>query len=672
MASDKTAKKETKRVQPSINAFTHTKVASKEIRQQCLTATTMAIISMGVPKRTVLNKHFRIMQQKFAKFGARAPKKGFGVDAVNSEIKALVTTLKASVMERLRGQVIHGTTDHWTSRDNRSFESLCFHWIENFKLVSLSAECKEYIGSTTSQKLVENYVSRLSEWGITGKPDEENQYVGGDKTVLANLTKGMASNMNLMGILLESQFFITSIYCSDHVIQGTAVLAYRSSIVGDDETETDSDGLLCLGKGTVAKCRKLVQFFTTSSQRQQDLEQAQRDLGKREQDPVIVYRDANQPYKVVQDVVVRWWSTYAMIQRLIILKPALERLNAENKLKNSTDRANSPSRMLTENEWRTLESLAGLLKPWKEAQQVLESEKIVTSSLVLPHLKIIHGKLKAYIDKPALSIDDDEQDPKLSASLVELAKNMMADFKSRWDNLSIPFRKKVQRGHQRRQVGIHPNFMLAHALDPRFKNLTFVDNKDNKEELWGAILEEMVIARQQQQQQQQLALESTPNSSSDVSGNSGTAGICARATTKKSNKRLKTSASSEWDMYIREEEEDGFEGASLVSYSTILADCQDELLKYKKSRGIPIFVNEDRVEMNDPLAWWKSHHMSFPTVWLLARYFLGIPATSASSERSFSVAGRILNPLAAGSTRSDNFEDMHFLRQSMKEFMDED
>jgi hypothetical protein len=82
-----------------------------------------------------------------------------------------------------------------------------------------------------------------------------------------------------------------------------------------------------------------------------------------------------------------------MIQRLIILKPALERLDAEKKLRNSTDRANSPSRMLTDPEWGHIESLAGLLQPWKVAQQVLESEKIVTSSLVLPHLRIVYDKL---------------------------------------------------------------------------------------------------------------------------------------------------------------------------------------------------------------------------------------------------------------------------------------
>ena len=59
-ASNKVAQLEKKQVQPSINEFTRTKVPSKEIRQQCLRATTMAIVSMGVPQRTVLNQQARL------------------------------------------------------------------------------------------------------------------------------------------------------------------------------------------------------------------------------------------------------------------------------------------------------------------------------------------------------------------------------------------------------------------------------------------------------------------------------------------------------------------------------------------------------------------------------------------------------------------------------------
>ena len=42
---------------------------------------------------------------------------------------------------------------------------------------------------------------------------------------------------------------------------------------------------------------------------------------------------------------------------------------------------------------------------------------------------------------------------------------------------------------------------------------------------------------------------------------------------------------------------------------------------------------------NDPLVWWKEHEKQFPNIAILAKALLAIPATSASSERVFSVAG---------------------------------
>ena len=40
------------------------------------------------------------------------------------------------------------------------------------------------------------------------------------------------------------------------------------------------------------------------------------------------------------------------------------------------------------------------------------------------------------------------------------------------------------------------------------------------------------------------------------------------------------------------------------------------------------------------LEWWASNEKQFPALSVMARQYLGIPATSASAERLFSIAGR--------------------------------
>jgi hAT family C-terminal dimerisation region len=50
----------------------------------------------------------------------------------------------------------------------------------------------------------------------------------------------------------------------------------------------------------------------------------------------------------------------------------------------------------------------------------------------------------------------------------------------------------------------------------------------------------------------------------------------------------------------------------------------------------------DTFVYNDPLNWWMEHQGQFPILVRLARYYLAVQATSAPSERIFSVASRVI------------------------------
>ena len=70
-------------------------------------------------------------------------------------------------------------------------------------------------------------------------------------------------------------------------------------------------------------------------------------------------------------------------------------------------------------------------------------------------------------------------------------------------------------------------------------------------------------------------------------------------------------------------------------------------------------------ENKNPLNWWKSKQEIFPILSILARKYLGIPATSVASERLFSDAGNhitakrsLLNPSLLGK--------MVFLKRNMQ------
>ena len=71
-------------------------------------------------------------------------------------------------------------------------------------------------------------------------------------------------------------------------------------------------------------------------------------------------------------------------------------------------------------------------------------------------------------------------------------------------------------------------------------------------------------------------------------------------------------------------------------------DFEQELDTYRTTAGQQF--NEGNLdEKANILMWWKKHAVRFPYLSRLARRYLAMPATSASVERLFSVAGQVVS-----------------------------
>ena len=78
---------------------------------------------------------------------------------------------------------------------------------------------------------------------------------------------------------------------------------------------------------------------------------------------------------------------------------------------------------------------------------------------------------------------------------------------------------------------------------------------------------------------------------------------------------------------------------------SVVEACRDELKRYIASPLLDLRtkIGEDEYIMNDPLEWWRKNQVAFPILARLARIYLAVQATSAPSERVFSLASRVIS-----------------------------
>jgi len=173
-------------------------------------------------------------------------------------------------------------------------------------------------------------------------------------------------------------------------------------------------------------------------------------------------------YKLLQDVVTRWWSTFTLIERVIKLE-ALLKLMFQDEFQHRTS-ANKPTLLgafeLTDNDFDGLRAILHVLKPLSLAEKALQGDQYVNISLVPLALHHLHMELEAC---------QVIADPETKASLSILIDRMLEDFNSRWRDACY-YMSITTRGARNRQVGISTYHDRLTIIE--FKRLDFVSRND--------------------------------------------------------------------------------------------------------------------------------------------------------------------------------------------------
>jgi hypothetical protein len=530
----------------------------------------------------------------------------FGANFISTEVARLEHELKALMKERLKGKICIGTTDHWTSRANESYASLTASFVEDFQLVTLTLEVHLFKGSSKSDALIVDYAQRWNEWGKDLKTD-----------IPFNVTDTEAK-MNKFGMELAQNFGSEHMYCHDHDLQLVANVAFKVEFFGDQNNGDESELLM--------KARALVACFTSSSQKERDLKEAQVLLY-----PGLTFEKA---LKAIQDVVTRWWSTYSMVLRLLQLKPAIELLVQQKKLE--------ATKNLSEAEWSVLTQIMLVLKPLASAQKTLEGAKYVTISL----LPLILTEIKQRLELVAHVVDED-----IAECVKKCAADMLEIFETRFGDLERPFQETVKRGYRNRQVGLNKAVFFAYILDPRFKNVATLQLARGEGEMFYQSLLKKMVSNETAFQIKRGA---------EGTGELADKGDSPPSAPSSPPSKRHRSSQAHYGGFVEENDfvsllsqfdkrnlaAEMYEAGNIAPLAEhdIKYHCERELADYRKEKGMRLHADESTRSYNDPFIWWKIMHERFPILWRLAQIYLAIPATSAASESAFSHAGNVVTP----------------------------
>lgn len=371
----------------------------------------------------------------------------------------------------------------------------------------------------------------------------------------------------------------------------------------------------------LARMRRIVAYFHRSSSAAAILKQKQELL----QLPA---------HKLIIDVQTRWNSALDMTARFLEQQPAIYASLTSKELRGKEKDIST----LTETDISEAEELVIVLTPLKTATTVLCEESIPTISMVLP--------LQHQLVSNIMMINDQD------TNLIKAVKSAVVnDLSGRYCDTNVK-----------------QELILTSLLDPRFKLAPFLSNTERIEAFHNltrtAVLaktSEVVVKSEPKDDTPQVPSENPILPSLPTSDDQSLALSPNTSPTKKKIKQevedttspvraTPSTASSAMsslfgDVYITNVEEP----------KSVEDLCEEEVKIYQKEAPINAADN--------PLKWWYKNCEKFPTLALLAKRYLCIPATSVPAERVFSTAGDIVTAQRSA-LKPDKVDKLIFLKKN--------
>ncbi len=333
-----------------------------------------------------------------------------------------------------------------------------------------------------------------------------------------------------------------------------------------------------------------------------------------------------QQLNLIQDVETRWNSTLEMIRRLLKILPAVTSTLCEY----TTHHYLIP----TSHDIGHMQELQTLLLPFEIATKMVSSEASPTCSMIKPLLESI--------------LQRDLKECSADTPLLQKGKKAIREY--------------LVKSYQKPQTVVLLN--MASALDPRFKNLSWL--QENKQQEIKENLVKEAVRRFPKSSQPTAAFKvkvEPPDTTQSTISSQSAQTLPAPLPTLPADYDDDENDQNDEEEKVSEPPEKKLCSESFFDVIFVKEEKppMDLGLEEKARRELERYNEEDiAATTTNPLEWWKCRSGIYPMLSNLMQHYLCIPGTSVPSERVFSAAGNIVNKKRC-SLHSTNVDMLVFL-----------